>query len=112
MASSFREKFLESLTDSACDIMRKEASGVPLTDNETMFVMTYLNELEKYETVPLTKKIMNGIKEVTTFVKENFSGFKNFFSSNSSSDNYVINTDLCDDMEDDVTDSKQTIDID
>jgi transcriptional antiterminator len=106
MASSFRERFLESLTDSACDIMKKEASGVPLSDNETMFIMTYLNELEKYETVPLSKKIMNGIKEVTDFVKENFGGVKNFFNSESNGiDDYVINTAVD-------TDITESIDVD
>lgn len=97
MAVNFRERFLESLTDSACEIMKKQASGLPITDNEVLFIHSYLNELDRYEVVPISKRIMANIKEVTKFVKENFG---NAFSHNTdntidmAADDYVINTEV------------------
>jgi chaperonin GroEL (HSP60 family) len=99
MAIDFREKFLDNLTESACEIIKKQASGICISDNEYLFVQMYLDELEKYERIPLSRKIINGVKEISSFVKENMGGMGKLFensndASNGIADDYVINTNV------------------
>jgi hypothetical protein len=91
MNTNFRERFLNNLTDTASEIMRRYAQGEKLSDNETKFLLLYLREIDRYEEKPLSQKILDGADKIMKFAKENLSGLL-ASGTEASVDDYVINT--------------------
>lgn len=92
MKTNFRERFLNNLTDTACEIMKRYANGETITDNQLIFLQIYLRELRRYEYKPLPERLIESSKPIVKFVKENFSGL--LTSGESGVDDYVINTNM------------------
>lgn len=62
---NYREQYLTALTNKACEIMNK----AEMTQQDIQFLMMYKSELRRAEYVPTLKRIMNGAKEVLSFMK-------------------------------------------
>lgn len=92
-ANSYRAKFLDSLTDSACEISKKLALGMDISDNELIFLRMYLRELKRQEQIPLFQRVMNNVKQASKFMKQNFGGLLGGASENGI-DDYAINTSM------------------
>lgn len=64
--NNYREKYLETLTDTVCKIMGKPE----LSQQDIQLIMLYKSELRRVEYIPKLKRIMNGAKEVLGFIKQ------------------------------------------
>lgn len=63
--NSYREKYLSTLTDTVCKIMGKPE----LSQQDIQLIMLYKSELRRVEYIPTLKRIMNGAKDVLSFIK-------------------------------------------
>lgn len=63
--NSYREKYLSTMTDTVCKIMGKPE----LSQQDIQLIMLYKSELRRVEYIPTLKRIMNGAKDVLSFIK-------------------------------------------
>ena len=72
MASTFHKKYLDSMTDGACGIIKKLAEGQEITAAEYSFLCMYRRELSSYEKVPISDQLMQGAGKLLKFARANF----------------------------------------
>lgn len=66
--NKYREKYLETLTQSACKIIEKVGSGVPLSEAECICLRMYQREMYKQERVPPHTQLQKGLKTFQKFL--------------------------------------------
>lgn len=64
--SKYREIYLENMTKTVCEIMRKS----DLTQQDIQFIALYRSELRKYEHTPLFEKIIKSVKDLKKFLSD------------------------------------------
>lgn len=66
--NKFYEKYLETLTESVCEIVKKISTGIPISSAELMCFKCYQREIRNVERVPLQVKLTRGLGTLQKFL--------------------------------------------
>lgn len=91
--SNFHKKYLESMTEGACEIIKKLGHGESITAAEYSFLCMYQRELSRCERVPFSEQLMNGAGKMLKFARNNFGELLNSITEDNMSltDGYIPN---------------------
>lgn len=80
--TKYQEKFMNNLSDNACNILTRYSKGEQLSDNEVKVLQIYLKEMHKGERISPMNAFLGNISQLLNFAKSNFSGIFNLFGGN------------------------------